>query len=74
MKANSTLLDNSNLNGKHVSKLSRDSSLSNGKNDDPSKDFHYKGNMQDLKPFLQKEGKYRISSNVSQVQYAASLR
>ena len=30
--------------------------------------------MQDLKPFLSREGKYRIPANLSQIQYATALR
>ena len=32
------------------------------------------GNLNDLEPFFKQDGKYRIASNMSQVQYAANLR
>lgn len=52
-----------------VYKLAREkqslSPLRKNSDGDHSKDFHYKGNFQDLQPFYKKEGKYRIASNLS---------
>lgn len=41
---------------------------------DSSMEYVYKGNYQDLDPFFKRDGKYRMTANLSQVQYAAALR
>ena len=42
--------------------------------DDSKKDYIYNGNYQDLQPLFNRQGKYRMVGNLSQIQYAAGLR